>query len=278
MASATLRGASGVPIEYELVQQKTGPPFGTPSTLVVFLSGLGNHRTLWLRQKEYFERSHPTFTLLFVDNHGVSGSGLPAGTYALYLMAADVLHLLSALVPAWTDQSTWSTHLVAHSMGALIGYEMLHRAPRGSFASVALLSVTLAFGCLSRPICQIKWTGLLKMVGMLTATTMPEILQASLELNYPAAWSAAPAEDGGDGINADAVMRFLRRALSGRRPIGAATWSKQASAFVSYVAPDSRQLEGSRTRVLVVGGDADALVPVHGLRSTAQRLGGRTTK
>ena len=56
---------------------------------------LGNHRTLWLRQKEYFERSHPTFTLLFVDNHGVSGSGLPAGTYALYLMAADVLHLLS---------------------------------------------------------------------------------------------------------------------------------------------------------------------------------------
>ena len=85
-SARTITGPAGQPIEYELSE-----PRGAPAGHVVFVMGLGNHRTMWEAQQAHFAASH---ALLFVDNRGIGSSGSVSGLWTMQGHAEDVLHVL----------------------------------------------------------------------------------------------------------------------------------------------------------------------------------------
>ena len=262
MTQSTLtRPETGHVIEYELLV-----PAEPAAGQVVFVAGMGNHRTLWERQQEHLARTH---ALLFVDNRGVSLSGSPSGLWSVQDQADDVLFVLQNC--GWAGDPV---HLVGHSLGALVCYEVLRRAAPSDGVDVHSLTILSASLSGTFPVCALRAAGLCKTLELLTSAPA-YILRVSLELNYPRRWLEAPAEDGLAGTNADAAVRFLVRVLRGRRAVPAHTWLKQALSYATYRPSALRDVSALGVRVLVVGGDEDLLHSVASMRATAQRLGGR---
>ena len=115
-ARRTLPGPSGYPLEYELVEP------AAPAALTVFVMGLGNHRTMWLLQREALASS---CSMLFVDLRGMGSSAAPPGIWRVEHLADDILHVISSAAPHWSGQPI---HLVGHSLGAHVGGEILQPA------------------------------------------------------------------------------------------------------------------------------------------------------
>ena len=138
---------------YELVEACSA---SSTDKLVVFVVGLGNHHTLFDFQRL---RLAPAYRLLFIDLRGVNASESPPGVWHVRDMAADVLDVLDSVTPTW--RRGMAVHLVGHSLGALICYEVLHLAPRGSITSLAMLSLGLGLNCCARPVLDLKMTGVL---------------------------------------------------------------------------------------------------------------------
>ena len=255
--AATPSGA----IDYELIE----PPDDANAPAVVFLNGLGNHRTMWARQRERFKRTH---ALLFIDNRGIGDSDAPPGFWSVADHANDVLHVMAKVVPQWSVAvSARPIHVVGHSMGGFIAYEVTRRAAEFRIASLTLVSCSLFTSCLS-----LRPTGLLGVGSMLFAADPRSLLETSMELNYPSAWRVQRAFDGRGGTNEDAATRFLVANLSGRRIIKPMTWFKQVFAYFTYAAPPVDR-DKPFVRSLVIGGDEDSLVRASSLEASAAKLG-----
>lgn len=113
------------------------------------------------------------------------------------------------------------------------------------------------------------------MLSVILACDVREMLNANLRLNYPEAWlESRPAFDGNEGSNSDAVIRFLVKAISGRRAVPPMTWIKQILALVLYRA-SSPPVAGARPRTLVIAGDEDSLVTPETAHKTAAVLGAK---
>ena len=220
--SRTIVGPAGLPIEYALHNCEPMRPRGH----IVFIMGLGNHRTVWELQRQHFEGTH---AMLFIDNRGIGLSGSPRGLYTLESLAADALYVLEHAAHHWPSTGI---HLVGHSMGALVAYEMLLAAPPGRFASLAMLSASLPppNSCWGS-IFHMRYSGLCQLAAMCAVPAMMNppnssqpygshaertgwrlhawcrlicpaggsLIKASLELNYTPEWLTSPAFDGQGG-------------------------------------------------------------------------------
>lgn len=173
---------SGNLLEYCLVEPSS------PTGYVILVPGMGNHRTIFeLQVSALSER----YALLLPDSRGIGKSSSPPGLWSIVDHANDILHLLKHAVPHWTSEAV---HLVGHSMGGLICYEVMQRAPPGRIASLALLSVGLGLGSCCPPTL-LRPSGLCMLLQMLTSPPQ-QLIQATLELNYPKEWLERDASDG----------------------------------------------------------------------------------
>lgn len=254
---------AGHAIEYAIEE----PP--KAAALVVFIMGLGNHRTLFERQRQHFAG---TYAILSVDLRGVGSSASPPGIWRMADFATDILHVIDRAAPRWRSSAI---HLVGHSMGGQICYEVAHLAPPGRVASVAMISsVGCAFHRCSRPVLTLRPGGIWRTISLLLACDVRDMLDANLRVNYPDAWlSSSPAFDGHEGTNSDACIRFLMHVVRGRRAVPPMTWVKQVLALLLYRASPP-PVKGS-PRMLVVAGSEDSLVAPTAARDTAMALGAR---
>ena len=81
---------------------------------LLLISGIGQDHSTWGLMGPAL---HPHFRLILPDNRGVGQTGMPDMTYTVEQMASDFLALLDKLDVA-------STHVVGHSLGAAIAFEM----------------------------------------------------------------------------------------------------------------------------------------------------------
>ena len=256
-ARRTIIGPAGAPIEYELIE-----PAGIPKAHLLFIMGAGNHRTLWEKQRQFFAS---TYAMMFVDNRGIGRSAEVPGIWTISDLADDALFVLQNAAAHWASRPV---HLVGHSMGALVCYEMIHRAPAGRIASLAMILSRLC-GALS-----LRWSGICSFIALATSCSVEDIIKNNLAMNYPQEWlERSPAFDGSRGSNADAALQVLVRTLAGRERIPVSTLMKQALCYVRYKPSDPLTLP-FKGRVLVIGGDCDSFHTTAGMRETATRLGG----
>jgi pimeloyl-ACP methyl ester carboxylesterase len=247
--------------------------------LVVFVPGIGNHRSSWEYQQQYFAM-RTKHSVILVDLRGMGNSHSPPGTWTVPDMAGDLILLLDTL-PSLNEVET--VHLVGHSLGGLICVEVARRAPPSlKIATLSLLAVTLGDACCrSRPWMALNWSGIASLIGLALAAPEDK-LSAALQLNYPEEWRrATPAFDGEGGTNEAAVVRHLVRTVRGRRPVSATAWIKHMLSMLLYRTPKppllgpagSTSSKPSRVRALVLGGDDDELLSVRAMRATADALG-----
>lgn len=263
MTRETVSTPDGHCIEYELVE-----PGGAPRGHLVFLMGLGNLSGMWEAQRAHF-REH--YALLFVELRGVGRSGAPSGWWGVGALADDVLFVLGRACAHWPP----GVALVGHSMGGMVAYEVLARAPAlvGSLALLSAGRLQPARGGLG-----VRLGGACGFLSLLAAAGPRERIDALLRLNYPAGWLSQPATDGGDDgvwggeLNEDAVMRMLMRAARGRGIVPVWTWLKQTAAYVAYRPSAPPAAHGP---VLAVFGDRDELHAVSTLRASAEALGAK---
>ena len=175
----TIDGPSGHAIEYGL--QEPDSPVGH----IVFVMGLGNHRTMWRYQFQHFACTH---SLLSIDNRGIGRSSDPPGMWTVADMAADVIHVLQTVASHWK----MPIHLVGHSMGGLVCYEVVHQLPQGEIDSLSMLNVGLRRSLCDFPV---RLPSACALLGMLCASPM-DMVNQSLEINYPEKWLSQKAFDG----------------------------------------------------------------------------------
>jgi pimeloyl-ACP methyl ester carboxylesterase len=267
-------------IEYEIVEP---PSHVHDPPAVVFIAGLGNHRTIWNFQRAHFSQTH---ALLFVDNRGIGRSGSPPGWWSVGDHACDVLHVIRHI--NW--HAGRPLHLVGHSFGGLVCYELMVLC-RTSAKDVNIASLALVGCSVCTSICSLRPSGLCKTAALLVACDMQALLDASLALNYPSEWLERRAFDGGAGTNAEAVVRFLLTILRGRERVPSVSWAKQVAAVVSYIpsalpgpmmgaddvaAPCGAADALAPPRSLVLCGAEDELHGIDSLNSTVARLGERS--
>ena len=123
-------------------------------------------------QRAYFRRK---CSVLLIDNRGVGRSSLSTGLWTVQDHAVDVLAVLRGL--EW-----YNIHLVGHSFGGLVCYELLRRTQKaepGLFASLSLLGcvVFLAPGADDRG-CLRSFCDVCKPVPSPSTTMIPPLVIA----------------------------------------------------------------------------------------------------
>ena len=107
---------TGVTLEYDLA----GPD---GAEVLCFVHGVGSNLRQFEPQRTSFERSHRVLRLSLRGHGGSSGPERPRPSdYTRGTLARDVVAL-------WDALGIGSAHVVGNSLGGLIGYELLARAP-----------------------------------------------------------------------------------------------------------------------------------------------------
>ena len=130
------------------------------SPVVIFSNGLGTTTAMWQPQLQPLESR---FRILRFDTRGHGHSSVTPGPYTIELLAADLLHLASAL---HIDKF----HFCGLSMGGQIGQWFLHNAPE-RLKSATLSNTGLKIGndeAWNARISKVRTDGMLSVVAAVT--------------------------------------------------------------------------------------------------------------
>lgn len=251
---------------------------------VLFVAGLNATFEAWSLQSAALTQRHGIAArslsggggvqLVVFDNRGVGFSDAPAFTEAAYnteRMARDAL--------AVADAVGWSTFVVvAHSLGGMIAQRMALLAPtrvRG-----LLLAATRISGGFwhSLP----TWTGLYQFVRMRLASTADEELEQTLHFLFPADWLSMHCKQSGSDVfsyktNRDWVFDMMRRRKGAKTAAGSEGQlsAARAHALAAHEVAALREAHArGTTRIVVVTGSADLVVPPYHARQAADALCG----
>jgi len=233
---------------------------------MAFVAGAGNFSASWELQEAAFRTQHQ---VLLLENRGMARSGSPGGLlWSVAGMADDVLAVLSSV--GWDS----AVHLVGHSMGAAIAYEVACRARPGQLASVTQIGACVTPRC---PGCwcgvngaPVPLEGVWRMCKLLLASDVAERVEANLRLNYPESFLQQQAFDGGVGTNREAVVRWLQRTLRGKGAVRQASMMRQLLAVILH---QPAPLPSTAPPMLVIVGDQDISVHQASIRARADDIG-----
>ncbi|KAJ3559884.1 hypothetical protein NM688_g69 [Phlebia brevispora] len=193
----------------------------------------------WAGQVEYFGRI-PRYSVLVFDNRGVGNSSAPRGPYTTSGMAEDTITLLNYV--GWTEHR--DLHVVAVSLGGMIGQELAYRIPERIISLT--LAVTTAGG---KP-----WNNF---------PPNEDKIPMIHDMVFPREWLDAKAEDDPQGrTNREVQSEIYRKRMDVTRPqTFMGTISQMAAGLTHYMSPDRlRRISKSVPKVLILTGDEDHLV------------------
>lgn len=162
----------------------TGPP-------LLFIHGLGSSSRDWERQIAAFARRH---RVIAVDLRGHGQSDKPPGPYSITLFASDITALLIAL-------NATPAHIVGHSLGGMIAFELAVQTPELVQSLVIVNSapeapsstlrerLRLAIAFLQRWL-TVRLFGMRKMGELLAVRLFPKPEQADLRRAMIERWAA----------------------------------------------------------------------------------------
>jgi len=126
--------ANGITINYALEQPNSGT-----GELLVLINGLADHLTTWEYQVPAFLSAG--FRVMRYDNRGIGKSSKPHGPYTSELLAEDLHGLLLTL------EIKDAFHLLGVSMGGMIGQTYALKYPNGSSQANGLRMLSLSLCC-----------------------------------------------------------------------------------------------------------------------------------
>ncbi|TPX30244.1 hypothetical protein SmJEL517_g06149 [Synchytrium microbalum] len=249
-------------------KRETGAPvhlfyetFGSGSTKILYIGGLGAISRQWDLQVDYFKQ-FPEFEQCVYDNRGSGYSSSPAGRYKTTEMALDALELLDHL--GWKQ-----AHIVGLSLGGMISQELAYIA-RHRIASMTLVSTYAYFSGL-------PWEGVKNMAFPVTYSDVSGFAKTVCELLFPQQWLALQSSSG------NATNREYMRAWFEERFNKTGIQTKfgrsgqQNAALTHYMSPKRlKAVKNSGIPILVMTGDQDnVLVQPSSSKYLADSLGGR---
>ncbi|KAJ1784076.1 hypothetical protein LPJ62_004778 [Coemansia sp. RSA 2167] len=237
--------------------------FGTGSTHVVFVNGMGADRQMWEPNIGEFLK-HPEFSCLVYDHRGTGHSDHKSfASYTSSALATDLRNLLSAL--GWEKVS-----VVGASMGGMIALEFASSWPQ----LVHTLTLAVTNAGLSVP----PLKGIVDTV-MANFTSDPLARFKSICGSiYPREYleSPAPPQSGCSNMLEFCAQNAMRRSKYSKPMSFASFVGQVGTVFRHYVSPArlanlGRMLPGKR--ILIVTGDEDHLVRTSNSVYLADKIG-----
>lgn len=218
---------------------------------VLFVAGLGMHRTEWSAELvDNVQRAG--FATVMVDNHdaGLTRVRSADATYGLGDLAHDLVGLLDAL-------EVERVHAVGISMGGMIAQHLARLAPERISTLTSLASTTSRRG-VGRPAEQAKWI-----------FTTPLPADRSAYLGYVRAHHESITSES----HRDVERAVWIAEKVWKRGVGAEGYLRQLAA-IRDDGDRFERLNEIRVPTLVLHGDADPMIDISGGRDTAAAIPG----
>jgi pimeloyl-ACP methyl ester carboxylesterase len=203
---------------------------------------------------DYFG-TQSAYSVLAFDNRGVGSSDAPNTWYTTKEMAQDTLELLQRV--GWTQ----GVHVVGASMGGMIAQELALLCPDGMIQSLTLVSTSATPPLPTWKAIQHGW----QTRGM----SKYQQLVAAADLLFPQDYLDMVQ---GDKTNRQLYNEFMEKRVNAVKQPPA---PGQLSAVIRHRLSNARlqQLRERVSRILVVSGDEDNIVPHHYSQHLAKQLG-----
>jgi len=234
----------------ELYYETAGNPEAQQK--IIFVMGLSGSLRGWNVQVQYFA-SLGTYHILSFDNRGAGFSQSPPPPYTMDRMAEDVLFLANHV-------RFDKFHLVGVSMGGMVSHHVALAAPERIVSLTLIVTRTEGNFFKNLP----TFSGLWQVVKMRRAKTAEGIVEAGLDLLFPASFLNAPYENGQtyrDKVREDHIKRtqgLPAQTDNGRK-------GQMAAIQEHALTPaQSATLKSAKFPILSIVGDQDILVkPEH---------------
>jgi len=235
----------------ELYYETLGNPLAMQK--VIFVMGLsGSHRG-WAYQSHYFA-SLGTYHVLIFDNRGAAFSQSPPPPYTMERMSADVIFLANHV-------GFEKFHLVGVSMGGMISHHVALAVPEKLVSLSLIVSRTEGGFFKGLP----KFAGIVQFLKMRAATTPETLLEAGIDLLFPASFLNTPCGNASSTYRNKIRAEFIKRSTG--IPIQPELGRKgQMSAIQGHGLTPSQMavLKSASFPILSIVGDLDILVkPEH---------------